>query len=181
MNFQNSKNFLADLIWVLNPKEISFWTAAMAMNIIQSTPLDEVLELTKSAQERGTDPLMWAIQLSSSLTSSGVTMPSPEVAELLVSHICWGNNIPLAWKFLEKALTLRIVPPMLVLALLSTRSFFCSSSILSLILRHSIEVKICIFQFWFKCVRKCVIWFSTSYVRVNFVINRALLMISLFF
>lgn len=119
----------------------------MAMNIIQSTPLDEVLELTKSAQERGTDPLMWAIQLSSSLTSSGVTMPSPEVAELLVSHICWGNNIPLAWKFLEKALTLRIVPPKLVLALLSTRSFFCSLSILSLILPHSIEVKICIFQF----------------------------------
>lgn len=94
----------------------------MAMNmIIQSPPWDEVLELTKSAQERGIDPLMWAIQLSSSLTSSGVTMPSPEVANLLVSHICWGNNIPLAWKFLEKALTLRIVPPLLVLALLSTR------------------------------------------------------------
>ncbi|KAI3449600.1 hypothetical protein Pfo_006265 [Paulownia fortunei] len=82
---------------------------------------DGVLELTKAAQERGTDPLMWAMQLSSSLTAAGVSMPSVEVAELLVSHICWSNNLPIAWKFLEKALTIRIVPPMLVLALLSTR------------------------------------------------------------
>lgn len=89
---------------------------------------DGVLELTKAAQERGTDPLMWAMQLSSSLTAAGVSMPSVELAELLVSHICWSNNLPIAWKFLEKALTIRIVPPMLVLALLSTRlfSFFLS-------------------------------------------------------
>ncbi|KAK4407107.1 Mediator of RNA polymerase II transcription subunitB [Sesamum angolense] len=82
---------------------------------------DGVLELTKASQERGTDPLMWAMQLSTSLTAAGVSMPSGELAELLVSHICWSNNLPIAWKFLEKALTIRIVPPMLVLALLSTR------------------------------------------------------------
>ncbi|KAH6818865.1 REF4-related 1 [Perilla frutescens var. frutescens] len=82
---------------------------------------DGVLELTKAAQERGTDPLMWAMQLSSSLTAAGVSMPSVELAELLVSHICWSNNLPIAWKFLEKGLTIRVVPPMLVLALLSTR------------------------------------------------------------
>ncbi|GFP97862.1 mediator of RNA polymerase ii transcription subunit 33a [Phtheirospermum japonicum] len=82
---------------------------------------DGVLELTMAAQERGTDPLIWATELSSSLTAAGVSMPSVEVAELLVSHICWSNNIPIAWKFLEKALILRIVPPLFVLALLSTR------------------------------------------------------------
>ncbi|KAL3647905.1 hypothetical protein CASFOL_008873 [Castilleja foliolosa] len=82
---------------------------------------DGVLELTVSAQLRGTDPLMWSTQLSSSLAEAGVSMPSVEVAELLVSHICWSNNIPITWKFLEKALTLRIVPPLFVLALLSTR------------------------------------------------------------
>ncbi|GFP97858.1 mediator of RNA polymerase ii transcription subunit 33a [Phtheirospermum japonicum] len=82
---------------------------------------DGVLELTVSAQKRGTDPLMWSTQLSSSLAAGGVSMPSVEVAELLVSHICWSNNIPITWKFLEKALTLRIVPPLFVLALLSTR------------------------------------------------------------
>ncbi|KAK4482257.1 hypothetical protein RD792_009408 [Penstemon davidsonii] len=83
---------------------------------------DGVLELTKAAQERGTDPLMWAMELSSTLTAANVSIPSVEVAELLVSHICWSNNVPMAWKLLEKALTVRVVPPMLVLALLSLRS-----------------------------------------------------------
>ncbi|KAK4418241.1 Mediator of RNA polymerase II transcription subunitA [Sesamum alatum] len=93
----------------------------MAAEGVKQRLWDGVLELTKASQERGTDPLMWAMQLSSSLTAAGVSMPSGELAELLVSHICWSNNLPIAWKFLEKALTIRIVPPMLVLALLSTR------------------------------------------------------------
>ncbi|CAK9151038.1 unnamed protein product [Ilex paraguariensis] len=92
----------------------------MAVTVHPST-WDGVIELTKSAQDRGSDPLMWAIQLSSNLNAAGVSMPSIEVANLLVSHICWANNVPITWKFLEKALTVRIVPPMLVLALLSTR------------------------------------------------------------
>lgn len=87
---------------------------------------DGVLELTKAAQEKGTDPLIWAMQLSSNLTAARISMPSTEVAELLVSHICWSNNVPIAWKFLEKALTIRIVPPMFVIALLSTRSMLIS-------------------------------------------------------
>ncbi|KAG8389380.1 hypothetical protein BUALT_Bualt02G0223200 [Buddleja alternifolia] len=82
---------------------------------------DGVLEMTKAAQERGTDPLIWAMQLSSSLAAAGVSLPSVELAEVLVSSICWSNNVPIAWKFLERALTIRVVPPMLVLALLSTR------------------------------------------------------------
>lgn len=82
---------------------------------------DALLELTKSAQERNSDPFHWAIQLSSSLNSAGVTQPSVELAHLLVSHICWSNNVPIAWKFLDKALALKIAPPSVVLALLSTR------------------------------------------------------------
>lgn len=85
---------------------------------------DNILEHTNVAQEKGSDPLLWAVQLSSSLSSAGVSLPSVEVANLLVSHICWGNNVPIAWKFLEKALMIKIVPPMPVLALLSTRSLF---------------------------------------------------------
>ncbi|KAL6952361.1 hypothetical protein U1Q18_034166 [Sarracenia purpurea var. burkii] len=90
----------------------------MAVTVHRST-WDGVIELTKSAQERGSDPLMWAIQLSSSLNSAGVRLPSTELSNLLVSHICWSNNVPMAWKFLEKALMMKIVPPMHVLALLS--------------------------------------------------------------
>ncbi|KAG6571443.1 Mediator of RNA polymerase II transcription subunit 33A [Cucurbita argyrosperma subsp. argyrosperma] len=83
---------------------------------------DTVLELTKSAQEKNSDPLLWAVQLSSSLNSASVSLPSLELAHLLVSHICWDNHVPIMWKFLEKAMTARIVPPLLVIALLSTRA-----------------------------------------------------------
>ncbi|CAI9781154.1 unnamed protein product [Fraxinus pennsylvanica] len=93
----------------------------MAAVQVEQRLWDGVLELTKAAQEKGMDPLMWAMQLSSNLTAAGISMPSTEVAELLVSYICWSNNVPIAWKFLEKALTIRIVPPMFVIALLSTR------------------------------------------------------------
>uniref|UniRef100_A0A803MX65 Mediator of RNA polymerase II transcription subunit 33A n=1 Tax=Chenopodium quinoa TaxID=63459 RepID=A0A803MX65_CHEQI len=82
---------------------------------------DTVLELTKLAQEKNTDPMVWAIQLGSILNSAGLTLPSVELSHLLVSHICWNNNFPITWKFLDKALALKFVPPMLVLALLSTR------------------------------------------------------------
>ncbi|KAJ0699236.1 putative mediator of RNA polymerase II transcription subunit 33A/B [Helianthus annuus] len=94
----------------------------MAVTVPATTNMwDGVLEMTKSAQIKGVDPLMWAVELSSTLLSAGVSMPSTKVAELLVSHICWSNNVPIAWKFLEKALSIRVVPPMLVLVLLSNR------------------------------------------------------------
>ncbi|KAL5849677.1 hypothetical protein ACOSQ4_007690 [Xanthoceras sorbifolium] len=82
---------------------------------------DNVVEITKAAQEKGSDPLLWAVQVSSSLNSAGVCLPSVELAHVLVSYICWDNNVPLLWKFLEKALLLKIVPPLLLLALLSDR------------------------------------------------------------
>lgn len=89
---------------------------------------DSVVELTREAQEKGSDPLLWAMQLSSYLNSAEVcvTLPSIELADVLVSYICWDNNVPILWKFLDKALVLNIVPPILVLALLSTRfAVFC--------------------------------------------------------
>lgn len=82
---------------------------------------DNILGQTKVAQEKGSDPLQWSIQISSNLSSAGIALPSLELANYLVSHICWENNVPIAWKFLEKALTFKIVPPFLVLGLLSER------------------------------------------------------------
>lgn len=82
---------------------------------------DSVLELTKVSQEKGGDPLVWAIQVSSCLSSAGVSLPSLELANFLVSHICWENNLPIVWKFLEKALVLKIVSPIIVFPLLSSR------------------------------------------------------------
>ncbi|CAI9118610.1 OLC1v1020201C1 [Oldenlandia corymbosa var. corymbosa] len=82
---------------------------------------DGVLEVTKLAQENGGDPSSWAIQVSSILSSSGVSFPSFELANFLVSYIFWDNNVPIAWKFLEKALVFKIVPSLPLLALLSSR------------------------------------------------------------
>ncbi|KAJ6764152.1 hypothetical protein OIU74_023097 [Salix koriyanagi] len=92
---------------------------------IQNTIWDSVLEITKVAQEKGNDPLIWALQVSSSLSSSGVSLPSPELANVLVSYIFWDNNMPILWKFLEKALALKLVPSLMVLALLSDRVVPC--------------------------------------------------------
>ncbi|OMP04999.1 hypothetical protein COLO4_09143 [Corchorus olitorius] len=94
----------------------------MAVSIQVASPVwDSVMEQIKFAQDRNTDPLLWAVQLSSSLHSAGVSLPSIDLAHLLVSHICWDNHVPIAWKFLEKALIAKLVPPVLVLALLSSR------------------------------------------------------------
>lgn len=81
-----------------------------------------VIELTKLAQYRSTDPLTWAVQLSSTLSSAGVSLPSIQAAKLIVDYICWENNVPITWKFLDMSLTMKILPPMLLLALLSVRS-----------------------------------------------------------
>ncbi|KAF7837224.1 mediator of RNA polymerase II transcription subunit 33A [Senna tora] len=111
-------------------------------------PWDEVVELTKAAQEKGYDPLIWAIQIHSHLNSVGESLPSVELADVLVSYICWENNVPILWKFLEKALMLKIVPPMLLLALLSVRVTPCRHFqpapyrlYLELLRRHVFELK----------------------------------------
>ncbi|XP_059435722.1 mediator of RNA polymerase II transcription subunit 33B-like isoform X2 [Corylus avellana] len=93
----------------------------MGVSVEASELWEGVLELTKTAQDKKSDALLWAVQLSASLSAAGVGLPSVELAHLMVSHICFGNHVPIAWKFLEKALALKIAPPMLVLSLLSIR------------------------------------------------------------
>lgn len=94
---------------------------AVSLQTDQQSVWDTVMELTKAAQDKNSDPVMWLIQVNSCLNSAGVTLPSTELAYLLVSHICWDNHVPITWKLLEKALTAKIAPPLLALALLSTR------------------------------------------------------------
>lgn len=116
------------LLFYHQPKTSTKPTSKSGSDMEESVPIsiwDSVVELTKVAQQKGSDPLLWVIQLSSNLKSRGVSMPSVELANVLVSYIFWDNNVPITWKFLEKALMLKIVPPMLVFALLSTRLFFC--------------------------------------------------------
>ncbi|RWW86113.1 hypothetical protein BHE74_00005124 [Ensete ventricosum] len=88
---------------------------------LMGSPWDDVAEYTKVAQRTGCDPAVWTVHVSSALAAHVVPLPSPELAQLLVSHLCWGNNVPLAWKYVERALAANIAPPMLLLALLSVR------------------------------------------------------------
>ncbi|GAA0139031.1 hypothetical protein LIER_00660 [Lithospermum erythrorhizon] len=93
----------------------------MEVILKDSTIYDNVLEFTKAAQQKGADPLFYALQVYTKLSSNGVILPSLELANLLVSHICWNNNVPIMWKFLDKALELKVVHPLIILALLSIR------------------------------------------------------------
>ncbi|OWM74192.1 hypothetical protein CDL15_Pgr008505 [Punica granatum] len=95
--------------------------AALAAAEARGGAWDSILDMMKVAQEKGCDPLLWAVQLTSSLNRAGVSLPSPEFADVLVSYICWDNNVPILWKFLDRALAVKIAPPLLVIALLSTR------------------------------------------------------------
>ncbi|XP_004494899.1 mediator of RNA polymerase II transcription subunit 33B-like isoform X2 [Cicer arietinum] len=82
---------------------------------------ERVIEITKWAQEKKTEAVVWSIEVSSWLKTAGVSLPSVELAHRLVSHICWENHVAGTWKYLEKAMEVRMVPPLLVLALLSTK------------------------------------------------------------
>uniref|UniRef100_A0A1J3IQ93 Mediator of RNA polymerase II transcription subunit 33A n=1 Tax=Noccaea caerulescens TaxID=107243 RepID=A0A1J3IQ93_NOCCA len=84
------------------------------------TVWDGVIELTKKAEANCVDARLWSSQLSASLISV-VEFPSTELAEVLVSYICWDNNVPILWKFLERAMALKLVSPLVVLALLADR------------------------------------------------------------
>ena len=87
---------------------------------------DNVISFTETAQQKGTDPLIWKRHIISLFISAGEPLPSPELAEVLVSYILWDNNVPIMWNFLEKAFSFKIVPPLLLLALLSVRFVICS-------------------------------------------------------
>lgn len=122
---------------------------------------DSVVELTKGAQDKGSDPLLWAIHLSSTLNSACISLPSTDLAHVLVSHICWANNVPMAWKYLEKALAVKIVPPMLVLALLSSRFVASSLSFLGVGSFFAAVLVNCFWSCW--CFWFCFLGFDVGY------------------
>lgn len=89
----------------------------------EQKPWDAILRQTESSVEKNTDPNAWALEVISTLESSGVTLPSVDLAHRLVSHFFWDNHSSIAWKLLHTAASLNIIPPLLLLALLSTRSY----------------------------------------------------------
>ncbi|KAJ7961023.1 Mediator of RNA polymerase II transcription subunit 33A-like [Quillaja saponaria] len=66
-------------------------------------------------------PAFWVTEMVKYLSSWGFSSPCPELAQLLVTHLCFDNNHPSLWKFLENALSSGLLFPLQLLSLLASR------------------------------------------------------------
>ncbi|KAJ9185518.1 hypothetical protein P3X46_005145 [Hevea brasiliensis] len=94
----------------------------MAMEIMRDRGMEEtILETIKTCQQRQEAPLLWAMEVGKCLVSLGMRLPSPELGHVLVPYLCFNNNHPSLWKFLQQALSSRLLYPIHILSLLSAR------------------------------------------------------------
>lgn len=80
-----------------------------------------VLETLKRCEERNESTMVWAMEVAKCIRSWGVGVPSPELGQLLVSHLCFDNNHSSLWKFIEQALSSGLLYPLQLLSLLTSR------------------------------------------------------------
>ncbi|KAK1264930.1 Mediator of RNA polymerase II transcription subunit 33A [Acorus gramineus] len=81
-----------------------------------------VLEAAKAAEERNDPPSAWAVEASRFARESGAGgVPNLEMGRALVAGLCFSNNTPSFWKYLEQALASRLLCPLHVLSLLTPR------------------------------------------------------------
>lgn len=83
-----------------------------------------VLGTVKSSQERRDPPLIWAMEVSKCIQEKGLGIPNPELGQVLVSNLCFTNNNPTLWKFVEQGICSRLLSPLHVLALLTSRYIY---------------------------------------------------------
>ena len=80
----------------------------------------QVMQTVKWCEERKESPTVWATEVGK--WAMGET-PSPELGQVLVSLLCFQNNTPSLWKFLERAMSSGLLSSLQILSLLSGRSF----------------------------------------------------------
>lgn len=85
-----------------------------------------VVDAVKWCEERNEGPLVWSTVVGRLATA----VPSPELGQVLVSHLCFDHNRPPLWKFIEKSLSSGLLFPIHVLSLLFARFFFSSFSLI---------------------------------------------------
>ncbi|KAK6943327.1 hypothetical protein RJ641_024429 [Dillenia turbinata] len=78
---------------------------------------ERVLKKVKWCQERNESPTVWAAEI----VSGTGALDAADLGELLVNHLCFDNNHPSLWKFLHYALSIRLLSPLHLLSLLSSR------------------------------------------------------------
>ncbi|KAI9152792.1 hypothetical protein LWI28_001261 [Acer negundo] len=74
-----------------------------------------VIETVKRCQERQESPVKWALELGKCTSSPA------ELGQVLVTHLCFNNNHPSLWKFLDYALHSHLLSPLHILSLLTQR------------------------------------------------------------
>ncbi|KAF6172668.1 hypothetical protein GIB67_041991 [Kingdonia uniflora] len=90
--------------------------------VTESTLFDDrVVETFKVCQQRNDSPVIWRMEISKCVREAGLGFPSPELGQILVSNLCFSNNNPSLWKFVEQAVSSGLVSPLHVLALLTSR------------------------------------------------------------
>lgn len=90
-----------------------------------SSSLDQlVASELKASAVHSEAPLLRALELSRRLHERGVSLPSPNLAEILVSNLCFSQHTPSLWKLLDQAMASRLVSPLQILALLTQRHVF---------------------------------------------------------
>lgn len=80
-----------------------------------------VLEVVKASEERGDPPLVWALEVGRCVQERGLELPSLELGDVVVGSLCFANNTPSLWKFLDQAIASGLLSPLHTLALLTSR------------------------------------------------------------
>ena len=80
-----------------------------------------VVELVTAAAAKGKEkeesPVIWAMELGQCVEAA----PSIELAEVVVTQLCFRHNKPCRWKFIDFCLSSGLLSPLHVLSLLSSR------------------------------------------------------------
>jgi hypothetical protein len=99
--------------------------AADAAGLVPAGPPGDlegrVMAAVKASEARGDPLLVRAVELARVVAGEGATIPSPDLAGILVSNLCFAHNSPSLWKLVGQAMASRLLSPLHVLALLTPR------------------------------------------------------------
>ncbi|XP_078177877.1 mediator of RNA polymerase II transcription subunit 33A-like isoform X2 [Carex rostrata] len=89
---------------------------------VSNTNMDQLIAFELKASEvHSKAPLLRSLELSRRLQERGISFPNPNLAEILVSNLCFSQHTPCLWKLLDQAMASRLVSPLQILALLTQK------------------------------------------------------------
>lgn len=77
-----------------------------------------MIETVKRCQERQDSVFKWAFEIGKCISSD---KSSPELGRVLVNYLCFNNNHPSLWKFIDYAVCSQLLCAIHILALLTER------------------------------------------------------------